>query len=158
MKRNAKVEGINKEIAESTADNLPKILENMRVTGFWVTRNFKKITRQTSLAMDVDSSGDEEGASMARIQSVFQEGNEPDATQANFPHTPGWNANGSAKTPKHDLLFEGVSIDSRDYEFKTRMSRPNQHDSSGRQPRRAMGQKPRPLKRTTRSTLVKCKT
>ncbi len=99
MNRNAKVEGINKKIAESTADNLPKILENMRVTGFGVIRNFKKITRQTSLAMDVDSSGDEESASTARIQSVFQEGNEPDATQANFPLHQGGMLKGRPKTP-----------------------------------------------------------
>jgi hypothetical protein len=134
MKRNAKVEGINKEIAEATAENLPKILENMRVTGFGVIRNYKKITRPTSLAMDVDSSGDEEGASTAPFQSVFQEDNEPDATQANYPHTPGWNAYGSGKTPKHAPIFEGVGINSKDYELA-----PN--DTSERQPRQTMAPK-----------------
>jgi hypothetical protein len=60
-------------------------------------------------------------------------------------HTPGWNANGSAKTPQHDLLFEGVVINSKDYDFKTSMSRPEQHDASERQRRQAMGQKSKAL-------------
>jgi hypothetical protein len=124
MKRNAKFEGVKAEVAQSTADNLPKILENMRVTGFGVIRNFKRVTRQTSLHMESDSSDDDEGASTERYQSVFQACNEPDAAQANYPHTPGWNASGSGKTPKHVPIFEGVSINSKDYEFRTRMSRP----------------------------------
>jgi hypothetical protein len=145
MKRNAKVERINEEIAEATAENLPKILEFMRVSGFGIIRNFKKLIHRTALPMDVDSSDDEESASAPRYTSVFKEGNEPDATQAEFAHTPGWNVNGSAKTPKHDLLFEGVIINSKDYEFKTRMSRPEPHDVSGRQPRQSMTPKTKAL-------------
>jgi hypothetical protein len=146
MRRNAKASKSNEEIAESTAENLPKILENLRMTGFGIISNYKKLTHLTSFPMDVDSSDDEEGASTPRITSVFQEeGNEPDATQAGFAHTPGWNANGSAKTLKHDLLIEGVVINSKDYEFKTRMSRLEPHDVSGRQSRQSMGQKSKAL-------------
>jgi hypothetical protein len=141
MKRNAKFEGVKAEVAQSTADNLPKILENMRVTGFGVIRNFKRVTRQTSLHMESDSSDDDEGASTERYQSVFQACNEPDAAQANYPHTPGWNASGSGKTPKHGPVFEGVSINSKDYEFRTRMSRPEVYDRSDRQPRQTMAPK-----------------
>ncbi len=47
------------------------------MTGFGVNRNFKKVTRQTSLAMDGDSSDDEEGSSTERYQSDFQKCNEP---------------------------------------------------------------------------------
>jgi hypothetical protein len=97
----------------------------MRVSGFGIIRNYKKLTRRTKLPLIVESSDDEECASTPRTTSVFQDGNEPDATQAEFPQTPGWNLNGSAKTPKHDLLFEGVIINSKDWEFKTRMSTGN---------------------------------
>ena len=101
---------------ESTAENLPQILKNMRVSGFGIIRNFKKLTHRTKLPLHINSSDDEECASTPRTTSVFQAENEPDATQAAYPHTPGWNLNGSAKTPKHDVLFEGVVINSKDWE------------------------------------------
>ena len=145
INRRAKVEQINEEIADSTAENLPEILAHMRVSGFAIIPNFKKLTQKPKFPMRIGSSDDEEGASTTRITSVFQEGNEPDAAQAEFAHTAGWNANGSAKTPKHDLLFEGVVINSKDYEFKTRISKQEPHDVSGRLPRQAMRQKSKAL-------------
>jgi hypothetical protein len=42
MKRNAKPRKIVEDINEATADNLPQILENMRVLGFGLIRNWKK--------------------------------------------------------------------------------------------------------------------
>jgi hypothetical protein len=145
IKRNTKETRINEEILEATADNLPQILRNMRVGGFGIIRNYKKLQRVSKLPFNFESSDDEEGASKPRTTSVFQEGNEPNATQAEFPQRPGWNQNGSGKTPKHDLLFEGVVINSKDWEFKTRMSRPEANDMSGRQPRQSMAQKSQAL-------------
>ncbi len=107
---------------------------------------------------DTSSDDEEEGVSTARIASVFEEENAPDATQAQFAHTSGWNGSKAAKNPKRELLFAGVVINSKDYEFKTRMSRPEADDAFGRAPRQAMGQKARYLKRTTRSTWAKCVT
>jgi hypothetical protein len=145
IKRNTREQRINEEIAEATAENLTQILKNMRSCGFGIIRNWKKLRRVTKLPLNYESSDEEESASKPRTTSVFQDGNEPNATQAEFPHTPGWNLNGSAKTPKHDLLFEGVIINSKDWEFKTRMSRPETHDMSGRQPRMSMGNKSQAL-------------
>ena len=145
MRRNAKPERITEEIAESTAENLPQVLANMRVTGFGIIRNFKKITHRTALPMHLDSSDDENENGTPHVTSVFQECNEPDQAQADFPHTAGWNANGSAKTPKHDILFEGVVINSKDWEFKTKMSKVETNDASGRQPRQAMATKSKAL-------------
>ena len=43
IKRNAKPKRIAEEIEESTADNLPQILANMRTIGFGIIRNYKKV-------------------------------------------------------------------------------------------------------------------
>jgi len=138
IKRNSKPKRIAEEIEESTAENLPQILANMRTIGFGIIRNYKKIRHRTALPMHVESSDDEDGYATPPVTSVFQHGNEPDQAQADFPHTAGWKAHGSAKTPKKDILFEGVVINSKDYEFKTKMSRVETNDVSGRQPRQAM--------------------
>jgi hypothetical protein len=42
-------------------------------------------------------------------------------------------------------LFEGVVINSKDYEFKTKMSKVETNDTSGRQPRQAMASKSKAL-------------
>ena len=145
MKRQAKVERINSEVVEATADNLPKVLENMRSIGFGIIRNMKKCIDPSSYYMEGDSSDEEEGSSATRYTSVFQAQNMPDVAQAEFAHTPGGNGNKSTNVPKHDFLFEGVQINSKDYEFATRLSKPDPTDTSGRKPRQAMSQKGKAL-------------
>ncbi len=44
IRRNAKPQRIAEEIGESTAENLPQVLANLRVSGFGIIRNYKKIT------------------------------------------------------------------------------------------------------------------
>jgi hypothetical protein len=141
MKRQATVERIRAEIQESSSDNLPQILANMRVTGFGVIKNYKKLANRNAFDQDDGSSDDNESSSEPRHRCVFAEENMPDAEQAQYHETPGWNPTGTAKTPKHEYLFEGVTINSRDYEFRTRMSKVESTDRSGRVPRQAMSQK-----------------
>jgi hypothetical protein len=145
MKRQATKERIYNEISESTADNLPQILANMRVTGFGVVKNYKKLKISSTFGMDDSSSDERESSSEPKHKCVFAVENMPDAAQAYYHETAGWNTSGTAKTPKHDILFEGVTINSRDYEFKTRMSKLESTDKSGRVPRHAMAAKSKAL-------------
>jgi hypothetical protein len=138
MRRQAASERIANEIIESTAGNLLQILANMRVTGFGVIKNYKKLANRNAFDMDGSSSDENQSSSEARHKCVFAEGNLPDVGQAYYHETAGWNTTGTAKTPKHDILFEGVSINSRDYDFKTRMSKLESDELSGRVPRQAM--------------------
>ncbi len=145
MRRQATKERIKNEILESTADNLPQILANMRVTGFGVIKNFKKLAMKSAFDMDDSSSHENESSSEPRRKCVFAEGNLPDSAQAYYHETAGWNTTGTAKPPKHDILFEGVTINSRDYDFKTRMSKLESDDKSGRVARHVMAAKSKAL-------------
>jgi hypothetical protein len=58
MRRQATTERITNEIIESTADNLPQILANMRVTGFGVIKNYKKLANRNAFDMDGISSNE----------------------------------------------------------------------------------------------------
>jgi hypothetical protein len=145
MKRNATPDRIMTEIMESTADNLPQILANMRVAGFGVVKNYKKMAKSNAFNLEYDNCDDNESSSEPSYTSVFADENLPDPQQAYYHVTPGWNANGTSNSPKHEYLFEGVGINSRDYEFKTRISKVKQDDRSGRIPRQAMAPKTKAL-------------
>jgi hypothetical protein len=80
VRRNASEKRINEDIMESTAENLPQILKNMRVSGFGIIRNFKKLTHRTKLPLHVNSSDDEECASTPRTTSVFVRHQTPPAS------------------------------------------------------------------------------
>ncbi len=145
MKRQATPDRILTEIMESTADNLPQILANMRVTGFGVVKNYKRMAKKETFDLEHDTSDENQSSSEPSYTSVFEDENVPDLQQAYYHVTPGWNANGTSNSPKHDYLFEGVVINSRDYEFKTRMSKVEPDDRSGRGPRQAMAGKTKAL-------------
>jgi hypothetical protein len=145
MKRQATPDRILTEIMESTADNLPQILANMRVTGFGVVKNYKRMAKKDTFDLEYDTSDENQSSSEPSYTSVFADENLPDMQQAYYHVTPGWNANGTSNSPKHEYLFEGVVINSRDYEFKTRMSKVEPDDRSGRGPRQAMAGKTKAL-------------
>jgi hypothetical protein len=145
MKRQATATKIQDDINEATADNLPQILENMRALGFGLIRNYKKIAISPGVPIDDSSSDEDQSLSEPRFKSVFSEGNEPDMEQAYYHETSGWNATKSSKAPSHDVIFEGVQINSRDYEFKTRISRVDRDDTSGRETRKIMAPKSKAL-------------
>jgi hypothetical protein len=99
MKRQATAERIRTEIQESSSDNLPQILANMRVTGFGVIKNYKKLANRNAFDQDDGSSDDNQSSSEPRHRCVFAEENMPDAEQAHYHEKPGWNQTGTAKTP-----------------------------------------------------------
>ena len=136
MRRQASDEKIQNDIYEATADNLPQVLENMRVLGFGLIRNYKKIDFSPRVANDDSSEEDGTSSAAPRYKSVFSEGNEPTPTQAYY-HESGL----QSKKPPHQVIFEGVKINSRDYEFQTIMSRVDPNDTSGRETRKVMGTK-----------------
>ena len=136
MRRQASDQKIQDDISEATADNLPQVLENMRVLGFGLLRNYN-YTRVVN-----DDSSEEDGTSSAAPQykSVFSEGNEPTPEQAYY-HESGL----QSKKPPHQVIFEGVKINSRDYEFQTIMSRVDPNATSGRETRKVMATKSKAL-------------
>ncbi len=82
MRRQASDEKIQNDIYEATADNLPQVLENMRVLGFGVIKNYKKIAFSPRVAHDDSSEEDGTSSAAPRHKSVFSEGNEPTPAQA----------------------------------------------------------------------------
>jgi hypothetical protein len=145
MKRSAKPAKIIEDINEATADNLPQILENMRVLGFGLIRNWKKVRAAPFVPNDDNSSEDESSSAVAQFKSVFSEGNDPKPEQAYFHEASGWNTAKTAKAPPSELVFEGVHINSRDYEFTTRISKLEPSDTSGRETRKIMAPKSKAL-------------
>ncbi len=71
MKRQATAERIRAEIQESSTDNLPQILANMRVTGFGVIKNYKKLANRNAFDQDDGSSDDNQSSSEPRHRCVF---------------------------------------------------------------------------------------
>jgi hypothetical protein len=142
MHRNAKPTKILEDINEATADNLPQILENMRVSGFGLIRNFKKIRTSPVVPNDDTSSEDETSSACPRFKSVFSEGN---AEQAYYHESSGWNTAKTARAPPSEVIFQGVQINSRDYELKTRMSKLDPSDTSGRETHKIVAPKSKAL-------------
>ncbi len=140
MRRQASDQRIQDEIYEATADNLPQVLENIRVLGFGLGRNYKKIAISSRVANDDSSEEDGTSSAAPRYKSVFLEGNEPTPAQAYF-HESGL----QTKKPPHQVIFEGVKINSRDYEFQTIMSRVDPDDTSGRETRKVIATKSKAL-------------
>jgi hypothetical protein len=77
LRRNATPQRIETEISEATVPSLAMVPETLRVLGFAIIHNYKKVTSD-----DVNTlydSGSEENASAAapRLKAVFSEGNVP---------------------------------------------------------------------------------
>jgi hypothetical protein len=145
MKRNAKPAKIKADIKEATADNLPQILENMRVLGFGVIRNWKKVRAAPFVPNDDTGSEDESSSVDSHFKSVFSEGNDPTPDQAYYHESTGWNNSKTARAPPFEVIFEGVHINSRDYEFTTRISKLDPSDTSHRETRKIMAPKSKAL-------------
>ena len=133
------------DINEATADNLPQILENMRVLGFGLIRNWKRVRAAPFVPNDESDSENEPSSADPPFKSVFSEGNDPTSAQAYYHESTGWNNSKTAKAPPSELVFEGVHINSRDYEFTTRISKLEPSDTSGRETRKIMAPKSKAL-------------
>ncbi len=133
------------DITEATTGNLPQILENMRVSGFGLIRNWKKVRAAPFVPNDDTGSEDESSSAGPPFKSVFSEGNDPNPEQAYYHESSGWNNAKAQRAPPSEVVFEGVHINSRDYEFKTRISKADPTDTSGRETRKIMAPKSKAL-------------
>jgi hypothetical protein len=108
VRRNCTSTRIEKEIAEATVPSLAMVPETLRVLGFAIIRNFKKVSSDDVNALYDSGSDENASASGPRLKSCFSEGNDPSPEQAAFYDTPGWSTSGKGHKPKSEPIFEGA--------------------------------------------------
>jgi hypothetical protein len=114
----------------------------LRVLGFAIIRNFKKVQNDNLNALYDSGSDDNASSSVPIVKAVFSEGNAPSAEQAAFYNTPGWSTTGTSNKPKSEPIFEGVTITSNSYAVGPAKVKQSNHTEpcprTGRLPRQAM--------------------
>ncbi len=79
----------------------------LRVLGFAIIRNFKKVQNDDVNALYDSGSDDNASASVPIVKAVFLERNAPSAEQAAFDNTPGWSAASNSKKLRANLYLKG---------------------------------------------------
>ena len=142
VRRNCTSTRIEKEIAEATVPSLAMVPETLRVLGFAIIRNFKKVSSDDVNALYDSGSDENASASGPRLKSCFSEGNDPSPEQAAFYDTPGWSTSGKGHKPKSEPIFEGVTISSKNYNFGPGKLKQSNHTEpcprTGRLPRQTL--------------------
>jgi hypothetical protein len=142
VSRHSTSKRIETDIAAATVPSMSMVPATLRVLGFAIIRNFKKVQNDNLNALYDSGSDDNASGSVPIVKAVFSEGNGPSAEQAAFYNTPGWSTTGTSNKPKSEPIFEGVTITSNSYAVGPAKVKQSNHTEpcprTGRLPRQAM--------------------